>query len=131
MQGTQLITTLAGAIILLLGVGWMLLRGFVSELKETRDRVAKSADGWDETCELAARTDRALALMEPRVTRLEGHNLDKYNSDLERFSLRLGRVEDDVSKLNAKVQDIHGISHETNEIVKELRNRRGRERGET
>jgi hypothetical protein len=130
MDTTKLITTLAGAVLLLLGVGWMLLRGFVSELREARDRIVKSADGWDETCELAAVNDRALALLEPRVARLEGHDFHKLNNDLAGFSLRLGRVEADVTNLTTKLADVHGMTHETNEIVKELRERRRVERGE-
>lgn len=128
MDQAKLIPALAGAVLLLLGVGWMLLRGFVSELKETRDRISRSADGWDETCDLAAKLDRAAALLEPRVARVEAHDFQKLNGDLQGFSLRLGRVETDVNNLTSKLADVHGMTHDTNEMVKVLMERRRVER---
>lgn len=128
MTGPQLVAGLTALVIGLLLLGWMLLRGFVSDLKETRDVVAKGQECWDEASTLATKVDRAVDLLEPRVTRLEGHDYQKLNDTVIDALGRLGRMEIDIQALDRRLDALQTTSVETNAIVKELRSRRRTDR---
>jgi hypothetical protein len=123
MTGTQLTAVLVAILGLFLVVGWMLLRGFLGELRATRDVVSRGQEIWDSAATLSSQLDRAMERVDERIKRLEGHDFHRLNNELQMMAGRLARVEDDVKGMSVRLEDVQAMTVETNAIAKELRNR--------
>lgn len=129
MSATQLIAVLVAVLALFLGVGWALLRNFISELRATRDVVSRGQGAWDAAADTVAGIDRTVALLDQRVRTLESHDFQRLREEVALSAARMARVESDVKAIGGRIEDLVTAEAETNALVKELRGRRRADRG--